>query len=105
MFVHERLDPGAYDRFRPLVPTNPAAFKNPDSNSMTTYSDGVRNQQSGSIPLLQSDSRARVPCRYIRRPGGCKKSSCPFFHSTQGKQIVSGNGERRELNEEEVSSH
>lgn len=42
-----------------------------------------------------ADSRGTIPCKYSFRPGGCRKSACPYLHS---KSSLRGD----EINSQEV---
>lgn len=55
--------------------------------------------------LLQtsSDSRSRVPCKFLSRPGGCQNNSCPFLHTVGGHETEIGDNFDPEIDEDEAS--
>jgi hypothetical protein len=56
--------------------------------------------ESSSQPLL--DSRARVPCKYLSRPGGCQNSTCPFLHSIDGNKVEDNTVQDAKISENEA---
>ena len=57
-------------------------------------------ESSHQVPL---DSRARVPCKYLSRPGGCQKASCPYLHTANGHEEDKSSSQDFEENEDEAS--
>ncbi|KAN0091820.1 hypothetical protein V8E51_017667 [Hyaloscypha variabilis] len=47
-----------------------------------------------------SDSRAKVPCRFLSRPGGCLNGSCPYLHATESSKVDTTTHRDFEVNEE-----
>ena len=67
--------------------------------------DPYLGQQDESSPQASSDSRARVPCKYLSRTGGCQKNSCPYLHAVDGHEVEKSSSQDFELNEDEASSY
>lgn len=67
--------------------------------------DRYLGQQDESSPHALSDSRARIPCKYLSRPGGCQNSSCQYLHSVDGHEVERSNPQAFESNEDEVSNY
>jgi hypothetical protein len=72
----------------------------PDTISL----DPHLGQQDESYPQAPSDSRARVPCMFLSRPGGCQNGSCPYLHAVDDHEVKKSISQGFELNEDEVSS-
>lgn len=64
--------------------------------------DSCRGQQDKSAPQAPSDSRARVPCKFLSHPGGCRNVPCPFLHPVDG--LGENSSKDFEENEDEASS-
>lgn len=73
----------------------------PDSISLDSY----LSQQDESSPQAPSDSRARVPCKFLSRPGGCQIGSCPYLHAVDGHEVEKSSSQGFELSEDEASSY
>lgn len=63
------------------------------------------SQQDKSSPQAPSDSRARVPCKFLSRPGGCQRGSCPYLHAVDGHEVGKSSSQDFEINEDEASSY
>jgi len=55
-------------------------------------------------PQVFPDSRAKVPCRFLSRPGGCQKDSCPYLHASDGSKSSMSSNQISEAKEEKVIS-
>jgi hypothetical protein len=58
----------------------PAMAQPPQVYSSVTSVSSCWGQEDKSAPQAPTDSRARVPCKFQSRPGGCRNDSCPFLH-------------------------
>ncbi|KAF2176024.1 hypothetical protein K469DRAFT_682817 [Zopfia rhizophila CBS 207.26] len=58
----------------------------PDATSLDPY----LGQQDASSPQPPSDSRARVLCKFLSRPGGCQNGSCPYLNAVNGHEVGRG---------------
>lgn len=87
------------DKCRYIHP--PATAQPPQAYSSATSFDSCRGQQDKRAPQPPSDSRARVPCKFLSRPGGCRNDPCPFLHPVDG--LEENSGKDFEGNEDEVS--
>jgi hypothetical protein len=61
----------------------------------------IQGQHDESDPRAPLDSRARVPCKFASRPGGCKNSSCPFLHAPGGYDAEQDNAQESGVDEDE----
>jgi len=62
-------------------------------------------QQDGSPRQAPSDSRTQVPCKFLSRPGGCQKGSCPFLHTRDSREVEKSSNLDFELNKAKASSY
>jgi hypothetical protein len=81
-----------------IVPPQQA---HPDTISLDPY----LGQQDESSPQAPSDSRARVPCKFLSRPGGCQNGSCPYLHTVEGHEVEKSSSQDFEVNEDEASNY
>lgn len=51
-----------------------------DSAHVHSTPDRCLRSPSETPSQAPSDSRAMVPCKYLSRVGGCRKSMCPYSH-------------------------
>ena len=84
---------------------HPSAILPPQQALPDAISPGPRlGQLSENSPEAPSDSRARVPCKFLSRPSGCQNSSCPYLHAIDGHEVEESNSQDLETHEDEVSS-
>lgn len=67
--------------------------------------DPYLGQQDESSPQAPPDSRARVPCKFLSRPGGCQNGFCPYLHAVEDHEVENSSSQHFEVNEDEVSSY
>ena len=102
-FIHER-NTRTQNHFLPVdlvLPVIERLAINPDK----TFLDPYLGQQDEGFPPALSDSRARVLCKFLSRPGGCQRSSCLFFHTKDGHEVEDSSSQGFELNEVVASSY
>lgn len=63
------------------------------------------SQQDESSPQAPSDSRASVPCKFLSRPGGCQKGSCPYLHAVDDNRVENSSSQDFEIDEDDASSY
>jgi hypothetical protein len=102
-FIHER-NTNTHNHFLPVALVIPA-IERLAINPYKTFLDPYLGQQDEGPPQAPSDSRARVLCKFLSRPGGCQRSSCLFFHSRDGHEVEEISSQGFELNEDVASSH
>jgi hypothetical protein len=57
-----------------------------------------------SSPQAPSDSRAKVPCKFVSRSGGCRNDSCPYLHAVESPKVDMSTNQGFEVNEEKVNN-
>jgi len=62
-------------------------------------------KQDEIVPQTPSDSRARVPCKFLLSPRGCQKDSCPYLHTIDGHEVGKTSSQGFELKEDEASTY
>jgi Zinc finger C-x8-C-x5-C-x3-H type (and similar)/Zinc finger domain/RNA-binding, Nab2-type zinc finger len=73
----------------------------PDAISLEPYL-GKQDERSPQAP---PDSRARVLCKFLSRPGGCQKDSCVYLHAVDSHEVETSSSQDFEANEDEASSY
>jgi hypothetical protein len=52
----------------------------------TTFREPCLASANDGSPRTPSDTRARVPCKFFLRPGGCRNDPCDFLHTRDGHE-------------------
>jgi hypothetical protein len=61
-------------------------------------------QHEEAIHQESPDSQFSIACRFLLRPGGCQKPTCPYSHAIENHRPDTGNTQVVEPNENEVSN-
>lgn len=83
---------------------HPPAIVPPQQVHPNTISLDPYLGQDESSPQAPPDSRARIPCKFLSRPGGCQNGSCPYLHAV-GHEVEKSSSQEFEVNEDEASSY
>jgi len=67
--------------------------------------DTCLSQQHESSPQATPDSRARVTCKFLPSPGGCRNGSCPYLHTLDGQEVEKASNQDFEVIEDEVTEY
>lgn len=65
---------------------------------------GCASHQLPSDTCASPDTRAKLPCKFLSRPGGCQNSACPYLHLKDDGKTENNSREDSEADENEASS-
>ena len=102
-FIHKR-NTSTQNHFGPVASAFPAIMPPQQVHLDAISRDPYLGQQDESSQA-PSDSRARVPCKFLSRLGGCQNGSCPYLHAVDDHKVEKISRQYFEVNEDEASSH
>ncbi|KAK5266905.1 hypothetical protein LTR99_006137 [Exophiala xenobiotica] len=72
-----------------------------EAQADASSTSGLGSRQHTNIFQEPQDSRARVPCRFLSRPGGCRNNPCPFLHAEKDHEAERNNARDVEADEDD----